>query len=192
MLPNRKISLWQFFFFLIKSIWKENIPKFWRISERICALQLKMKHQDFNSKLDRIRMKITKTNANRYKSRLDGLKRKIYKAQEKHILTIINVYALTTALIRKDNNILDDLYLDLINLINDHKSCSTMINLAGDFNAKVGKLRHTDISCLGKFSRGRTNNSGKTLIDFCSTIISLLVKVLSNIEHVTIPHGKVK
>ena len=43
-----------------------------------------------------------------------------------------------------------------------------MTILAGDFNAKVGKQRHTDISCLGKFSRGRTNNSGKTLIEFCS------------------------
>ena len=26
-----------------------------------------------------------------------------------------------------------------------------MTILAGDFNAKVGKRRHTDISCLGKF-----------------------------------------
>ena len=43
-----------------------------------------------------------------------------------------------------------------------------MTILARDFNAKVGKQRHTEISCSGKFSRGRTNNSGKTLIDFCS------------------------
>ena len=80
-----------------------------------------MKHQDFTSKLDGMRMKITKTNPNRYKSRLDGLKMKIYKAEEKHILTIINVYAPTTGLIRKDNTILDDLYLDLSNLINEQK-----------------------------------------------------------------------
>ena len=153
---------------MIQSIWKENIHKFWRVSERICVLQLKMKHQDFTSKLDGMRMKITKTNPNRYTSRLDGLKMKIYKAEEKHILTIINVYAPTAGLIRKDNTILDDLYLDLSNLINEQKSYSTMTILAGDFNAKVGKQRHTDISCLGKFSRGRKNNSGKTLIDFCS------------------------
>ena len=127
-----------------------------------------MEHQDFTSKLDGMRMKITKTNPNRYKSGLDGLKMKIYKAEEKHILTIINVYAPATVLIRKDNTILDDLYLDLSNLINEQKSYSTMTILAGDFNAKVGKQRHTDISCLGKFSRGQTNNSGKTLIDFCS------------------------
>ena len=31
-----------------------------------------------------MRMKITKTNPNRYKSRLDGIKMKIYKAEEKH------------------------------------------------------------------------------------------------------------
>ena len=70
--------------FLIKSIWKGNIQKFCRVSERICVLQLKMKHQDFTSKLDGMRMKITKTNPNRYKSRLDGIKMKIYKAEEKH------------------------------------------------------------------------------------------------------------
>ena len=43
-----------------------------------------------------------------------------------------------------------------------------MTILAGDFSAKVGKQRHTDRSCLGKFSCGRTNNSRKILIDFCS------------------------
>ena len=93
---------------------------------------------------------------------------KICKAEEKHILTIVYIYAPATALIRKYNTILDDLYLDLSNLINEQERYSTMIILAGDFNAKVGKQRHTDISCLGKYSRGRTNNSGKTLIDFCS------------------------
>ena len=156
--------------FLIKSIWKENIHKFWKLSERICVLQLKMKHQlqDFISTLDGMKMKITKGNTNIYKSKLDGMKMKVYKAEEKHIITIINVYAPTTTLIRKDNTILDELYLDLGNLINEQKKNSTMVILAGDFNAKVGKRRHTDINCLGKFSRGRTNNSGKTLIDFCS------------------------
>ena len=138
--------------FLIQSIWKENIHKFWRVSERICVLQLEMKHQDFTSKLDGMRMKITKTNPNRYRSRLDGLKMKIHKSEEKHILTIINIYAPTTALIRKDNTILDDLYLDLSNLINEQKSYSTMTILAGDFNAKVGKQRHTDITLTKKLT----------------------------------------
>ena len=58
-------------------------------------------------------MKITKRNTNRYNSRLDGLKMKIYKTKEKHIFTIINVYAPRTALLRKDNTILLDLYLCL-------------------------------------------------------------------------------
>ena len=43
-----------------------------------------------------------------------------------------------------------------------------MAILAGDFNAKVGKQRPTDINCLNNFSLGRTSNSGKTMIDFCS------------------------
>ena len=124
-----------------------------------------MKRQDFTSKLDKIRMKITKANTNRYKSRLDDLKMKIYKAEEKHILSIINVYITTISLIKKDDTILHDLYLDLSNLIREHKRYSTMTILAGDFNEKVGKRKHTGISCLEKFSRGRKNNSGKTLIE---------------------------
>ena len=105
-----------------------------------------MEYQDFTSKIDGMKMKITKTNTKRYTSGLDGLKIKIYKAEEKHILTIINVYAPTTALIRKDNTIVDNLYLDLSNLINEQKTNSTMTILAGDFNKKVGKRRHTDIN----------------------------------------------
>ena len=37
---------------------------------------------------------------------------------------------------------------------------------AGDFNAKVVK-NNTNINCLGKYSRGKRNASGETLIDFC-------------------------
>ena len=47
---------------------------------------------------------------------------KIYKAAEKHIPNIIYVYAPTAALIRKGNTILNDLYLDLSNLINEQKA----------------------------------------------------------------------
>ena len=115
-------------------------------------------------------MKITKINTNRYKSRLNCLKMEIYKAEENYILTIINVYAPTTGLIRKDNAILVDLYLDLSNLISEQKSNSTMTILPADFNAKVGERRHIGVTCLGNFSCGRTNNKGKTLIDFCSII----------------------
>ena len=45
-----------------------------------------MKHQDFISKPDGMKMKITKTNANICKSRLDGLKIKIHKVEEKYVL----------------------------------------------------------------------------------------------------------
>ena len=86
-------------------------------------------------------MTIAKTNTNRYKSRLDDPKMKIFKIEEKNILTIINIYAPTADLIRKSNTILDDLYFDLNNLINEQKTNLTMTILAGDFIAKVGKRR---------------------------------------------------
>ena len=39
--------------------------------------------------------------------------------------------------------------------------------IAGDFNAKAGK-RSGNEACLGRYSRGKRNNSGQTLIDFCN------------------------
>ena len=81
-----------------------------RIRKKNRVLQIKIKHRDFTSKLDEIKRKITKTKTNRYTSRLDGVKMKLCKVT-KNILTIINVYAPTTALIRKDNTILNELTL---------------------------------------------------------------------------------
>ena len=47
------------------------------------------------------------------------------------------------------------------------KKLSTSITLiGGDFNAKVGKTNGIE-KCIGKWSRGRTNNSGTKLIEFC-------------------------
>ena len=59
------------------------------------------------------------------------------------------------------------MYVELSSIINDLKKVSTMILIAGDFNAKVGK-RNANIPCLGKFSRGRRNKSGESFIDFCN------------------------
>ena len=103
---------------------------------------------------------------------------KICKDEEKHILTIINVYAPRTALIRKDNTILDDLYLDLSNLINEQKSYSTIIILAGDFNAKEGKQRHTYISCLGKLQIiCRSFSNTLTNTDHCIVVTEMNIQI---------------
>ena len=41
-----------------------------------------------------------------------------------------------------------------------------MVILAGDFNSKVGKVQIGDI-CLGNFSKGKRNENGEALVNFC-------------------------
>ena len=68
--------------FLISPKWKDRIVKYWKVSDRVCVIQLKLKeHEKYkvqNNPLN-INFRITKT------------------VQEKQLLTIINVYAPTTA-----------------------------------------------------------------------------------------------
>ena len=42
---------------------------------------------------------------------------------------------------------------------------ASLLTIAGDFNAKVGKTKGEQ--CLGSYSRGTRNTSGQTLVDFC-------------------------
>ena len=90
-------------------------------------------------------------------------------AKVKNCISIINVYAPTTERVKDSPSELDQLYLeigDTISKIKNDSPCRTSLLLvAGDFNAKVGKTRGG--SCLGSYSRGERNTSGQILIDFC-------------------------
>ena len=91
------------------------------------------------------------------------------RVRVKNCITIINTYAPHTQRVREDPTELDQFYTDLadtMNEIKDDKTTSTsLLLIAGDFNAKVGKKKNEP--CLGKHSRGERNNSGQTLVDFC-------------------------
>ena len=83
------------------------------------------------------------------------------------MITIINVYAPTTTRLRKHMKELENMYVQLSDMINNFNNLSTsMVFIAGDLNAKVGKSTQIE-SCLGRFSRGRRNNSGESLVQFC-------------------------
>lgn len=59
------------------------------------------------------------------------------------------------------------MYSKLADLINNYQNITaSTIFIAGDFNSKVGKTTGNE-SYLGQYSRGRRNNSGQCLIDFC-------------------------
>ena len=87
------------------------------------------------------------------------------------MISIVNVYAPHTERVRTDPAELHQFYLELgdtISKIYNNTECKTsLLLIAGDFNAKVGKSIGNE-PCLGSFSRGRKNNNGQALIDFCN------------------------
>ena len=87
----------------------------------------------------------------------------------KSLISIIDVYAPTSELVDQNFTVLENMYNDINNTIDDLENKS-MIFLTGDWNSKVGKKTRKDIndSCLGQFSRGIRNNNGQQLIDFCN------------------------
>ena len=79
---------------------------------------------------------------------------------------------------------LDEIYTQLATLFNEFKNTSVLL-IAGDFYAKVGKSKDSEM-CLGKYSRGTRNNTGQSLIDFCIIHQLLYPTVHSNIQHDTL------
>ena len=158
--------------FIVSPKWKDSIYKYWKVSDRISVLQLISMNTKVNYKYtseitnnNNTKVKITKTfNYTSTMKGKTGMKMKIKKTIPKHLITIINVYAPHTARIKNDPTELDEMYDQLSNLVNEHKNSSLLL-VAGDFNAKVGKT-DGNTPCLGRFSRGIRNASGQNLIDF--------------------------
>ena len=77
-----------------------------------------------------------------------------------HMINIINVYAPTTERVKENKAEVEKMYQDIVNQMNIlKKNKSSVIFIAGDFNAKVGK-RRDDEECMGKYSAGERNDSG--------------------------------
>ena len=102
---------------------------------------------------------------------MNNNKLQIRKVKAKNVISIINVYAPHTNRVKVDPEELHQFYTELgetIENIRDSKTCKTsLLLIAGDFNAKVGQSIANE-PCLGSFSRGLRNHSGQTLIDFCN------------------------
>ena len=82
------------------------------------------------------------------------------------MITIINVYAPHSGLKESE---LDDFYEQLNSVISEvDDSRTAMLILAGDWNAKVGKVSNENREqCVGNWSRGKRNRSGEKLVAFC-------------------------
>ena len=161
--------------FIVSNRMSNRIEKCWKVNDRISVIQLNMEN-DIDPKRE-LRNKYTDY-SKAAKPQISSKKKTRKKGKEpstessripKKVLNIINVYAPTTTIVKKDVKILDQLYSKiqtLHNALSSNSNSTTMI--VGDFNSKVGKKEHEEeINCIGKFSRGRRNISGQHLINFC-------------------------
>ena len=181
--------------FLVSKKWKDNIGKYWRISDRISILQLRIdsqkddtKQQDesINYKIEEsLRTVIAKTDFGSEHQGEVKLKikwnRTIRQPEHQNKLKItadhlpkptkkrklITVINVYAPTNYEDNtNEVDLMYQTLNNLLDEWKQ-SFMIILAGDWNARVGKRTNENDVCLGRYSRGTRNNSGQCFVNFC-------------------------
>lgn len=83
-----------------------------------------------------------------------------------NFISIINVYGPTSTLTKKDVNIREKFYEDLEETVKELKKDTIII--CGDFNSKIGQISDPNESlCMGQHSRGRRNENGSALIEFC-------------------------
>ena len=88
------------------------------------------------------------------------------KDKNSKLISIINVYGPTSMITKEKPEVRDQFYEKLENIIKIEEKKAQLILLAGDFNSKVGKMQTEDIS-LGHFSKGKRNENGEALVNFC-------------------------
>ena len=158
---------------------KNNVHKYWNVSDRVSFLQIKLPNTDRGAYNIKETSSEIKNSVNLKVQRDEELYKclpipKITIKRElildpKHIISIINVYAPTSQLVRDDVSVLESFYNYVSAVLNELKNKS-LVFLTGDWNAKVGKKikQHASDSCIGSFGRGVRNNSGQHLANFCA------------------------
>lgn len=132
-------------FFIFKKF-TNYVYSYWKISDRICVLQLKTaKSKARNTIVENNRKKV------------------LYD----HVINIINIYAPTSERAQKYPRKTEEFYEKRNNTLKDLRKLSTsIVFIAGDFNAKVGKPENTE-TCIGRWTTGTRNNNGMKLVQFC-------------------------
>ena len=162
--------------FVIGRKWVDKIYRFWKVSDRICVLQvntgteIKKEYEVKETSSDGMRVIVQKTAGTRYhvkETSKDKMKTKVIGEKKRKIITIICVYAPTTDRVKKNPHELTKLYKQLEKLCKEMKKSTSTTIIAGDFNAKVGKRSSASEQSIGNWSRGIRNESGSKLVDFC-------------------------
>ena len=86
-----------------------------------------------------------------------------FKNEDKiKLISIINVYGLTSQKVEKDPDELDSFYKSLNETINCVGK-NTILILAGDFNAKIGQKQKRD-TCIGSFSKEKKKQQWREIV----------------------------
>ena len=157
--------------FVVPKKWQESIHKYWRESDRICVLQLS---GNPDTCADRLQYECKP--AGKCIIKISKIKRK-----PKNIINIITVYVPTSDQAKKCPNEIKKLYKNLDKLCKEFdKAPSSITMLAGDFNSKVGRRTGPE-SCIGQWLRGRRNQNGTSLVEFCEKNGKFIAK--SSVQH---------
>ena len=147
--------------FVISGKMAEKVNRYWKVSDRICVVEiLTESSRKRENGIERYRAE-NAGEGNQIRTRI----RKDTPAD--HTIIVVNVYAPTSGVAKKDHQQVKKLYGELKKLLTELNKLSTKsVIITGDFNAKVGKRTGIE-SCMGRYSRGERNQNGQELINFC-------------------------
>ena len=83
-----------------------------------------------------------------------------------HTILVVNVYAPTSGVAKKDSQQVKKLYSELKSTLAEFKKLSTKtVVIAENFNAKIGKRTGSE-TCMGQHTRGTRNQNGEDIVNF--------------------------
>ena len=116
------------------------IEKYWKVNDRICVIQLNIQDSiDLNKELKNKYTDYSKASKHIINSKKK--KKRHHTTEHKKVLNIINVYAPTTTIVKKDIKINDKLYSKIQSLHNALSKSNAITMIVGDFNSKERKKR---------------------------------------------------
>ena len=92
---------------------------------------------------------------------------KIKQNENKPDIVIISAYAPHTQIVEKNQEIQEEFYENLDQIISQVSNRNILIR-CGDMNAKTGSEHKNHPDVVGKFGKGEANKNGMALIDICN------------------------
>ena len=140
--------------FIVSKKWRNSVERQWKVNDRIAVIQIVPEIEDEKKYTDPV-----------YKSRnlVKGIRLKLTMKNTRKTITIINCYAPHSDITKQNPKETKQLQ----QTINKLQNKSSIMIIAGDLNANVGKHNNNENNdqCIGPSSRDKANSNGKNLIE---------------------------